>query len=672
MSDQDGNYVNQPYSYRQYNRRVNVDIDLTKDLTVGANINAILENRSQSNGTDFVTILQANPTLVAVYPNGLIAPGRFGNNPLLSNRRGFNKWQNDPIQSTFTATYKVPFVEGLTLDASYNYDLRNQFQKNFSKPHEYSELDPATGEYLTKISNDPISVSDTYSRWTTSLANFRISYKTIIAEDHNISAMVGTEQQKQTYSYANAYRKNYVSPAIPEINVGSTKPEDLNNGGSSSEDAYNNFFGRLNYDYKSKYLVEFLFRYDGSQIFPEGNRYGFFPGVSAGWRLSEEDFMSNLNFVNELKLRGSYGELGNDRVGAYQYLQAFQFGNNFVFGGNDVPGIYSSTLPNPDITWEVSKKMDFGLDATLWNRLLGVSLTIFHEKRSNILLKRNLSIGKVFGFPGLPDQNIGKVDNHGYELDLTHQNTVGDITYSVTGNVSFAKSKIIFMDETPPAEAYQAQTGHPLGSGLYYKSDGIFNTQEELDSYPHGTGAKVGDIKVLDLSDDGKINGDDRYRTNNSPRPEYVFGLTGNLQYKGFDLTLFFQGQTKAYTYDGTVDEFGMEDLDNGLVYRATNRWTINNQEGATMPRSNDWQPGTTDFFLYDATFIRLKNAELGYTLPANILSRAGIKDVRVFVNGTNLLTWAKEITWRDPEMSGSFTQYPPLRILSFGVNVKF
>jgi len=144
------------------------------------------------------------------------------------------------------------------------------------------------------------------------------------------------------------------------------------------------------------------------------------------------------------------------------------------------------------------------------------------------------------------------------------------------------------------------------------------------------------------------------------------------LEYKGFDLTLFFQGQTKARTYDGTVDEFGQEDLDNGLVYRANNRWTINNIQGATMPRANDWQPGTTDFFLYDATFVRLKNAELGYTLPANILSKVGIKNVRVFANGTNLLTWAKKITWRDPEISGGFTQYPPLRILSFGVNVKF
>ncbi len=678
MSDQDGNYVNKPDSYKQYNARARVDADLTENLTVGANISAILNDRNYSEGTDFVTILQSNPTQVAIYPNGLIAPGRFRNSSLLSNRRGYSKTNDYPLYTTFTASYKVPFLQGLKLDASYNYDLRNQFEKVFQKPYEYHEYNVITGEYDSHMTISPISVRDTYSKWITSLFNFRISYNTTISENHNIAAMVGTEQQKGTYSYANAFRQNFVSAAIPQINAGSTDPADLSNGGSASESAYNNFFGRLNYNFRSKYLLEFVFRYDGSQIFPEGNRYGFFPAVSAGWRLSEEDFIrNNLPFVNELKLRGSYGELGNDRVDPYQYMQAFQFGWNYVFGTTDAPGIYSSALPNPDITWEVSKKLDFGLEATLWNRLLGAELTIFNEKRSDILLQRNLSVAKVLGFPALPDQNIGKVDKRGFELILSHQNTVGDLVYSVSANVSYAHSEIIFMDETPPAETYQAQTGHPLGSGLYYKSDGIFNTQAELDSYPYATGTQVGDIKILDLNDDKVINGDDRYRTYDSPRPEYVFGLTTNLQYKGFDLNLFFQGQTSAYIYDGTFDEFGLQDLDNGYVDRAENRWTVDNQEGATMPRAEDWQPGATDFFLYDATFVRLKSAELGYSLGSNLSKKIRLNNVRIFVSGTNLLTWAKEITWRDPEISSALddgidNDYPPLRIFSFGVNVKF
>ncbi len=672
-SDQGGNYVHKDDNYRRYNARVKVEADLSENLTVGANISAVPSNRHASVGTDFASILFSNPTVVAIYPNGLIAPGRFRQSSLLSDRRGFDEIKNYPIQSTFTATYKVPFLKGLTLDASYNFDLRNQFEKVFGKPAWYNEYNVVTGQYDLGWTLQPIEVRDTYSKWTTSLFNFRMSYKKTIAEYHNISAMLGTEQQKANYSYVMAYRKNFVSASIPQIDVGSTNPDDAANGGSASESAYNNFFGRLNYDFKSKYLLEFLFRYDGSQIFPSAKRYGFFPAVSAGWRLSEENFIkNNLPFINELKLRGSYGELGNDRVPAYQYLQAFQFGHNYVYGGKDSPGIYSSTLPNPDITWEVSKKLDFGLEASLWNRLLGVELTIFSETRSNILLQPVLSVSHLFGFPALPDQNIGKVKNHGYELTLTHQNTLGELTYSVNANVSFAKSKIIFMDEVPPAQAYMAQTGHPLGSALYYKSDGIFNTQAEYDNYPHADGTQVGDIKLVDLNNDGKITGDDRYMTNNSATPEYVFGLSSYLQYKGFDLTLYFQGQTDAWTYDGNLESFARTNLDNNTVFRSTNRWTVDNQEGATMPRADSYQPGATDFFLYDATFIRIKNLEFGYNLGNKLSKKIGLNDVRLFVSGTNLLTWAKEISWRDPEISGGFGTYPPLRIINFGINVKF
>jgi TonB-linked SusC/RagA family outer membrane protein len=672
-SDQGGNYVHVDDSYRRYNARIKVDVDLSENLTVGANINAIPSNRHASVGTDFASILLSNPTVVAIYPNGLIAPGRFRQSSLLSDRRGFNEIKNYPFQSTFTASYKVPFLRGLTLDASYNYDLRNQFQKTFGKPAWYHEYNVITKEYDMAWTIQPIEVRDTYSRWTNSLFNFRISYKRTIAENHNVSAMFGTEQQKADYSYVMAYRKNFVSAVIPQINVGSTSATDAETGGSASESAYNNFFGRLNYDFKSKYLLEFVFRYDGSQIFPEGKRYGFFPAVSAGWRLSEESFIKdNLPFVDELKLRGSYGELGNDRVPAYQYLQAFQFGNNYVFGGKDSPGIYSSRMPNPDITWEVSKKLDFGLEASLWNSLLGAELTIFSETRSNILLQPVLSVSHVFGFPALPDQNIGEVKNHGFELMLTHRNTIRQLTYSVNANISFARSKIIFMDEVPPAEPYMEQTGHPLGSGLYYKSDGIINTQEEYANYPHGNGAQVGDMMLVDLNKDGKITGNDRYMTNSSPIPEYVIGLTTNLQYKGFDLLLYFQGQTNAWSYDGGLESFARTNLDNNTVFRATNRWTKDNQEGATMPRADAWQPGTTDFFLYDATFIRIKNLELGYSLGNNLSKRIGLNDVRVFVSGTNLLTWAKEITWRDPEINGSFGTYPPLRIINVGINVNF
>lgn len=673
-STQGSSFKNQPYKYDQYNARVRIDADLSQYLTVGANIAGVFSQRSQPNGTDFSTTLQANPTLPGIYPNGLLAGGRFDNSPLLSNRRGYQQFNNDPITTSFTASFKVPHVNGLVLDASYNYDLRNQFQKNFSQPHYWHLYNTTTQQYDRIEANSQIQLTDRYDRWITTLTNFRVSYKTTIGKDHNIAGMLGVEQQRNSNTWASATRRNFISTALPQISLGGTRPEDFGNGGLASAGAYSSVLGRFNYNYQSKYLLEFTFRSDGSTIFPPNKRYGFFPNVSAGWIISEEKFMSSVKFVNNLKLRATYGELGNDQVQAFQFLQNFEFGNNYVFGGSTAPGIFSSTLPNPNITWEVSKKLDFGLNATLFNRKLDVEITVWNQKRSNILRQPNLSVSGVFGFPRLPDQNIGKVNTSGFEVDLTHRSRIGELSYSINANVAYAKSKIIFMDEVPPLQPYQANTGMPLGAGLYYKSDGIFNTQAELDSYPHIAAAKPGDVKVLDLNNDGKIDGNDRYRTNESPTPLYVFGLNTGVQYKGFDLTLFFQGQAGAYTNDAILDEFGLEDLDNAPVFRAINRWTPSNQEGATMPRANNLLPGgATDFFLYNASFVRLRNAELGYTFSGDLIKKIGVKGLRAFVNGTNLLTWAKQIKYRDPELANqSYLNYPPLKIVSFGVNLQF
>jgi TonB-linked SusC/RagA family outer membrane protein len=675
-TDQDGNLRNNPTRYKQYNLRAKIDVDLTKNLSVGANIYAIINDRNYSSiGTDvnFVNILQANPTIVARYPNGLIGPGRLGENPLLLDQRGLNTIEDTPLYSTFTATYKIPGVNGLQLDASFNYDLSNQFEKTFNIPYFYHEYNVNTQQYDRKQGTGTATPElwNYYRKWTTMMHNFRLTYDNTFNQ-HHVAAMVGTEQQKNTFKEAMAYRKNFVSTTIDQINIGSNAPADKNNGGTASASAYNNFFGRLNYDFNAKYLLEMVFRYDGSQIFPQGKRYGFFPGFSAGWRLSEEKFIQNsLPFVSQLKLRVSHGQIGNDRVGQYQYLQAFSFGDNYVFGGNDVTGIFPNTMPNPNITWEVSKKTDVGLEATLWKGLLGFELTLWNQRRSNILASRNLSVSNVFGFSGLPNENIGKVNSNGYELLISHKNSVGGLVYSVSGNVAYANSQIIYMDEAPQPEPYQNQTGHPVGSALYYKADGIFNTQDELNSYPHGAGAQVGDIRVLDLNGDGIIDSKDQFRFDYSVVPQYTFGLNADFQYRNFDLNLFFQGQTKAYNYDGTAAALGGSDFSNAVVYRATDRWTIDNPNGS-MPRADAWQPGNTTFFLYDATFIRLKTVELGYTLPKSMTSRIKLNTMRIYVSAFNALTWAKVIKWADPEINGNFTAYPPQRVINLGVNLNF
>lgn len=673
---QGSGYYHQPAKNHQYTMRANINVDLSKNLTFGANISTIINEQQHTpvaTWINFTNILQSSPTLVAKYPNGLLAGGRLGESPLLLDQRGYDKIKSTPLYSTFTATYKIPWIKGLKIEGSFNYDINNQFEKVFNLPYYYYEYNTVSKEYdkMQGTGASTVELTDTYSRWTTILYNFRLIYDQQFGK-HHVGAMIGQEQQRNTYSYAMAYRKNFISSTIDQINVGSSAAEDKNNGGSASVTARNNFFGRFNYDYSSKYLVELLFRYDGSQNFPSGKRYGFFPAGSIGWRISEEPFLKeNCSFLDQLKLRLSIGQTGNDKVASYQYLQSYSFGGNYVFGTSDASGIYANTMPNPNITWEKSTKFDLGMDASLWNGLLGAELTLFKEKRTDILAARNLSIPGTLGFSALPDENIGEVNNKGFELKLSHRHTVNDLFYSVEGNISYAKNEIVYMDETPNAEAYQNKTGRPVGAQLFYKADGIFNTQEELDAYPHANGTQVGDIKIVDLNHDGEIDSDDQYRFDYTSTPRLVFGLSGYFKYKNIDLSIFFQGQTGAYNYDNEFANMGGSDPKNAFVDRASNRWTVDNP-GGTMPRSDAFQPGNTTFFLYDATFIRLKTLELGYTLPKELASRLQIGDLRIYVSGFNLLTWAKDIKWTDPEINGNALYYPQQRVLNVGLNVKF
>jgi len=680
---QDGDFKHSPDDFQQYNMRLKLDADLAPNLTVGANISGIFRDATYSSvtgqpgagtGVNFVNILQSNPTLVATYPNGLIAPGRLNQNPLLLDQEGFYKVSNQSVFTTFTGTYRVPFIKGLQVDVSYNYDFANQFEKLWQIPAYFYSYNVNTGNYDKLLQNTAIQLNDIYNKWTTQLTNARLTYDRIFAGKHHVVALVGAEQQYNTNSWTNAGRKNFVSSAVPQLNVGSTAAADQSVSGSASAGAYNNFFGRLNYDFSSKYLLEFSFRDNGSQIFPAGKRYGFFPGGSAGWVLSEEKFMHNITAVSYLKIRASYGELGNDRVYPYQYLQSYSFGNNYVFGSNDAPGIYPNTVPNPNITWEVSKKTDVGLVATLWNGLLGIDATYFLEHRSNILVQPNLSVSNIYGYPSLPSENIGRVNNHGYELVLTHKQTFTNWSYSISGNIAYARSKIIYMDEVPHPEPWQNQTGHPIGSGLYYKTIGIFTDQNDLTKNANeaGSGSQVGDQKFANLSGGKQITANDQVRIDYSAIPMETFGLTTVFRYKSWDLNLFFYGQTKVYNYDQVYANLGNTDFSNAMVARATNRWTVSNPNGS-LPRSGEWTPGATTLYFKDATFIRLKTAEIGYSLPRNLVARTRtFTDVRFYVSGFNVLTWAKAIKYADPEINGNSTTYPPQRIINFGCTVKF
>jgi len=685
-STQSSSFRYDPTFYKQYNARIKVDVEVVKNLTIGANISTIITDKTFSpiaNGVNFVNIQLAPPTLVARYPNGLIGPGRLNETPLAMDQRGYDKIKQTPLYTTFTASYKVPFVDGLKLDGTFNYDVNNEFQKVWSKPYFFHEYNTQTGNYDYKTGIvGSASLTDTYRTSTNMLYNLRVSYDQIFAENHHVFGMLGLEQQKLSNSEAAAIRRNFLSSSIDQINVGGTNPADFGSAGTAGQDAYDNYLGRFSYDFKSKYIFEFVFRYDGSPRFAEGNRYGFFPAVSGAWRISEEEFFKNaVPFVSQLKLRGSYGELGNDRINPFQYLQFFGYassnpnfnGNpNYVFGTSVAPGLSTGTLPNSEVTWERAKKTDLGVEATLWNGKLGVDFTVWRQNRTDILVQRNLGIPSTMGFTGVPPENYGEVNSHGFELILSHKSKVGQLTYNVSGNIGYAVSEVIQMDEVPPLYAYQNATGKPLNTALYFKSDGIFNTQEELLNSPRQANQKVGDIKVVDLNEDGKIDNNDRYRADLTSTPLYVFGITTDFRYKNFDLNIFFQGQSGVRNYDGSAASLGGTDFANASVWRADDHWSESNPNGS-KPRSDAYQPGNTDFFFFDASFVRLKSMELGYNLPGSLLQKTRVfKNFRVFASGFNLLTWAKDIKWADPELNGGFNTWPPQRLITFGASVNF
>ncbi len=693
---QDGFFINNPTQYKQYNFRTKVDVDINKYLNIGANIsgnlgNSIYPTNSAGNTTavNFVNILQANPTLVARYPNGLLGGGRLGQNPLLMNERGTDQTNSYPLFSTFTASLKIPGIEGLKLDASYNYDLSNSFESNFDLPYTYYQYNVNTGNYDLTSATNPVTVSlnDTYRRSYTILYNYRLSYDHNFGQ-HHIAGMVGHEEQQNYYQQISAYRKNFLSSAIPQLDLGSSAAADKDNGGFGTSSAYNTYFGRFNYDYASKYLLEVVFRYDGSQIFPTGKRYAFFPGVSGGWRLSEEKFIKdNFKFIDQLKLRASYGEIGNDRVSPYQYLQNYGFGNNYVFGTTDASAIYAQTVPNPNITWERSRKTDIGLESDFWNGLLGFEFTYWNENRVDLLERPSGSTSGVFGFTSLPSENIGRVNNHGFELVINHRSTMGQVRYNLSASFSYNRSKVLFIDEAPQQYDYQKLTGHPIGASRYYKADGIYHTQAELDASPHAAGTQVGDIKVLDLNGDGKIDGNDTFTFDGNQIPRYVFGLNSNFAYKGFDLNIFIQGQAGAWAYDGNLQNLGTTDFANAVYARYANHWTPSNPNG-TMPRARMYQPGNTTFFLFNDSFARLKTVELGYTIPGSVLSKLKVRSLRVFVSAYNLLTYSPTIKWADPELSfnsatntqgqnntgngAGINSVPPMRVINFGATLTF
>lgn len=691
---QDGLYKEGVTKYKQYNFRSNIDANVSKIFKVGLSLSGREENRffpQVGAGDIFRSIYRAKPIVSAYYPNGLPTTGIENLNPAVQ-VTDIGGTVNNPTQvfnGILRASLLIPGVEGLSVDGFFSADKTNNFSKSFNKPYLLYRYDQGTNTYNSVIvggNNQKATLTEIHSNQSLITSNIKLNYARHLGK-HDINAFVGYEQSRNHYEYFDAQRLNYLSTSLPELSQGGTAPTDFLNSGYSTNYTRQSVISRVAYNFDERYLFEGQLRADGSSIFPQGNQWGYFPAASIGWRISKESwFEEKVKVINDLKIRASYGSLGNDAVNGFQYFNNYVLvGNGFVAttpgGGTSViqPGVNLVKLANPNITWEVARKLDIGLNATFL-RNFTIEAIYFQQKRSSILANRNASVPGSSGIvnpygadPLVPSENIGKVNSTGFEGTLGY-NHPGRFSWGVSGNMTYAKSKIVFIDEASGTLDYQRQTGRPLNTYLLYNSIGIFRTQAELDAYPHVAGAKVGDLKYLDYNGDNKITADDQTRTKYGNIPQITYGFNLNASYKNVDLSVLFAGQAKVSQY--VLPEAGS--VGNFYSSWADNRFSPTNTSGS-YPRVTDRASNAISggqfnntFWLNDASFLRLKNVEVAYNLKASFLSKINISNLRLYASGFNLLTFTKVKDY-DPEgSSGSGQFYPQQRIINLGVNVKF
>lgn len=692
---QDAFYKESNANYKQHNFMSNIDVRISKDISLRFDVLGRLENTNHS-------ILSANeiyrlatsgqPYRPAYWPNGLPAPSIGDNgNPVVmgTDKAGFDNQKNYVLNSTAQLNVKIPWVPGLALSSTAAFDksflYRKRFQHSFTlyswdgvslddndnpllQPAQIGPTDPRLNQYAADNQNVLLNGITSYDR---------------IFGDHGIKVMAGVERRTINNSNFDAYRRGFLSTTLPELFAGGAL--DRTNNGNSFAGARLNYFGRANYDYQQKYLVEFVWRYDGSQVFPKEKRFGFFPGASVGWVLSKENFWESVKFVDFFKFRASWGRTGNDRIDQWQYLSTYALrqgsGNFYLFGvTNEQQRLYETRIPNPNVTWEVADQKNIGLDAALLKNRLSLSVEYFHNVRSNMLWFRNATIPATTGVT-LPRENIAKARNNGFEVSAAYSDKAGKLQYSISANFATQRNKVLFWDEPDGRLPWQKSTGRPIPTNpsseqgdWYYDAIGVFRDEDHLSKYPHWAGAQPGDLIFRDVNEDGKIDGNDRIRLDKTNVPTYIGGLNINLSYAGFDLTVLLQGAGGHIRYVFT--ESG--EIGNFLKAFYDDRWTPENPD-APGPRvynrnSTYWTNNNSTYFLHNADYLRLRTIELGYSLPESIVRKFYGRALRVYVSGFNLLTFTGLKDF-DPESvyTGAFSQtYPLQKVINFGVNLNF
>ena len=720
MLKQLGESYDPNYQYKRFNYRSNVDIDITKStllkVNIGGHVGAKREPRTDELwrkvlwSTPFSSPGIVDGKLISnIYSNRYISIGERSCPLDYYYNYGYNVDTDNVLNLDLALEQKLDFITpGLSMNIKGAYNTNYNVKASRTPSGADSMCTPI---YLGSIETpgmdfwDPrfdrtivyqtdgvsglheqMSYGEEVGRERNWYGEFSLNYSRSFG-DHDVSALFLYNQSKKYYPETKIDGKVFYMD-IPTAYVG--------------------YVGRMTYAYKKRYMVDLNAGYNGSENFAPDKRFGFFPAVSAGWILSEEKFMKKQKVIDFLKLRASYGIVGNDKMenARFLYMAGAWSGYNTVAKGQGswqfgkdggtglLPDAKENTMGNPDVTWEKVAKQNYGIDLKMFDSRLSLTADVFFEKRKDILSTRN-TLPAITDI-NLPKINLGKVNNHGYELSLGWNDRAGKVDYWLKANVSYAKNKIIYMDEVVPNEPYMAETGRSTGLTYGYIFDRFLqkddfdadgnlkkdeNGRQILPQIALGT-PRPGDALFKDLNGDGVINGDDKTRFGYAERPDYVFGFLGGLKWKNFEFSMQWTAAMNASRIlDGEYrNAFGSTNSRMLLKFLADGRWTEENPNSrfprlTFMNKSHYLQ--TSDLWLMNGSYLRLKTAEISYTLPQkDFLKKVGIESVRFYCNGYNLLTLFSDLNDIDidPEgvTDGGNNNYPNIRIYNFGVNISF
>lgn len=723
--DQKGNVDN--FTYKRYNARVNIEAKIAKNLHFNMGVAGqigdqrtpgLMAGGSWSSAVSQYSIpwysiaeqaIFSHPylpeTIDGQYTGSLTNHGNVYN-PLAA-IEGSGKFKNlsQTVQTTATLQWDLPWVEGLNLKFTGSFDGTHSENKDLSTPYYMmSEVVPQTLGEVKKnysgISVDPRAnkankLAEGMARSQQLVGQGSINYEHKFGK-HDVKGMALMEVRDYKYNNFGAKGKGLAFTERPELDQ--VLGDDTDNGkavsGSSSRSRAAGLVARVNYGFDDRYLVELACRYDGSYRFNgnlSGKRWGFFPSASVGWRLSNESFFEPVKkVVNDLKIRASIGEVGNDGVPPFSFLSTLSLLNYpVILGGKPAQGLYTTSVSNPSLTWERTRSVNAGFDAILWNNLLVVSFDAFYTLTYDIL---SASTGYPDSMGGYYPTyiNNNKIDNRGFEITLSHDNQIGDFTYGVKFNLSWARAKYLKYQDSIGTPSYQRVTGSRYYSVLTLIAEGLYQSEAEIDNsaWVDGVRPSLGDIKYRDIDGDGVIDAwKDRAYSGRSNRPELTGGLNLYFAYKGFDLSAMFTGAacfdvalTGIY-YNGAMDNTPFtklfKDGANSPKFLAENSWTPEHTNASyprlSISRANENNGLASTFWYRDGKYLRLKTAQLGYTFPEKWMKRVSISKLRIFVEGSNLFTLSGLPEGVDPEAPGvNLGYYPQQRTVMGGLNITF